>query len=75
MTGRRTAWSLEGDRLLTPEGDFVARLSQGVLYFYVRKRKKEVAFTMSDWWQLVEQAGISTEESRPSARAWGRSTE
>lgn len=69
----RSAWRVdERGMLLAPSGAPVARIENGRLWFFDKKRgaEVEVPFTIADWWSLVE-VSLSTDERRRGG-AWGR---
>ena len=69
----RSAWRVdERGMLLAPSGAVVARIKNGQLFFYDKRRsvEVEVPFTIADWWALVED-DLSHDERRRGG-AWGR---
>lgn len=51
-------WRLAEDgRLLSPSGAFVARLDldTGAILMYDKRERRELAFTLADWWALFQE--------------------
>ena len=51
-------WRLAEDgRLLSPSGAFVARLDldTGAILMYDKRERRELAFTLIDWWALLQE--------------------
>lgn len=78
MSNQKTAWRVDDEnRLLSPDGAFVALFKDGVIYFYDKKRGSYAQFTMADWWSLIASSLETpspppvTSSSRRSAGAWG----
>lgn len=71
-----SGWRLDEDgRLLSPDGEWLARLVGGVLLFYDKKRREYVPFEISDWWELVKPDGAGEQDAPAAVKrvgAWGR---